>query len=644
MREKRSLQWIIAVFLGRVTLIVMILIMLLNVVIQIIDATERTRNDAENIFKQMERILDRNTEDLNRTMDAYSESCIQNAQAIAYIIDHDQSILGDIDKLKKIASFMEVDEIHIFNSEGVIFFGTHPEYYGYSFDSGEQMNFFKPMLTDKSLKLVQEITPNTAEGKLVQYSALWNEGGDIIVQVGMYPVSIMRLMEKNELPYIFSILLTDNDVSLYAVDPESNDVLASTDLQKTESAEDIGLRLPEGILRENRTFYEYRNISGKHSFVAYRLIDGNVIAFVIPLWDMLNYIMLPLILLFVGLLLVSFVLILSVTRHIRKYVFDATNDINSELRKITDGDLDTTVSVESSIEFSELSSHINAMVNSLLANTEKLSYIFKKSGIPMGAYEHQSTSSNVRYTEFVAEILHLDKSGMCSKHLFMERLGQIYRKPEGENEGVYEVESTGEDGEKKTSFIYCDESSRDGEIVGVISDVTTQITEMRRIERERDMDALTGLLNRRGFESRIEDLKNNEAKTGYCAFFMLDADGLKETNDRYGHGIGDMYLKKVAEIISGIGSKNKLVSRMGGDEFVLFLYGYDSSEELKPDIDEVFANQDTTGVMIADDLELTVSFSAGYSESKGCYDIEGMTERADEFMYENKRSRKGGRD
>ena len=70
MREKRSLQRIIAVFLGRVTLIVMILIMLINVVIQIIDATERTRNDAEDIFKQMERILDRNNEDLKRTMDA----------------------------------------------------------------------------------------------------------------------------------------------------------------------------------------------------------------------------------------------------------------------------------------------------------------------------------------------------------------------------------------------------------------------------------------------------------------------------------------------------------------------------------------------------------------------------------------------
>lgn len=75
---------------------------------------------------------------------------------------------------------MEVDEIHIFDTTGRIYAGTHPEYYDYTFDSGEQMNFFKPLLTDKSLHLVQDITPNTAEAKMMQYSALWSKSGEII--------------------------------------------------------------------------------------------------------------------------------------------------------------------------------------------------------------------------------------------------------------------------------------------------------------------------------------------------------------------------------------------------------------------------------------------------------------------------------
>ena len=76
------------------------------------------------------------------------------------------SVSEDMEELKRIAALMEVDEIHIFDKTGRIVAGTHPEYYDYTFDSGEQMSFFKPMLEDRSLKLVQDVTPNTAEGKM----------------------------------------------------------------------------------------------------------------------------------------------------------------------------------------------------------------------------------------------------------------------------------------------------------------------------------------------------------------------------------------------------------------------------------------------------------------------------------------------
>ncbi len=112
-------------------------------------------------------------------------------------------MLDSVEELKKIASMIEVDEIHIFDTTGCIISGTHPSYYGYTFDSGDQMSFFKPMLEDQSLRLVQDITPNTAEMKMMQYSALWSHDGKFIVQVGMEPVNVLKVTEKNELSYIF---------------------------------------------------------------------------------------------------------------------------------------------------------------------------------------------------------------------------------------------------------------------------------------------------------------------------------------------------------------------------------------------------------------------------------------------------------
>ena len=70
---------------------------------------------------------------------------------------------------------MQVDELHLFDTKGKLFSGSVPKYYNYTFESGEQMKFFLPMLKDKSMQLCQEVTPNTAENKLMQYIAVWRE-------------------------------------------------------------------------------------------------------------------------------------------------------------------------------------------------------------------------------------------------------------------------------------------------------------------------------------------------------------------------------------------------------------------------------------------------------------------------------------
>ena len=62
---------------------------------------------------------------------------------------------------------------------------------------------------------------------------------------------------------------------------------------------------------------------------------------------------------------------------------------------------------------------------------------------------------------------------------------------------------------------------------------------------------------------------------------MVDADNLKVINDTYGHDKGDIYLKKISGVLKHLGSRKNIVARFGGDEFVLFLYEYDTETELK---------------------------------------------------------------
>lgn len=90
-------------------------------------------------------------------------------------------------------------------------------------------------------------------------------------------------------------------------------------------------------------------------------------------------------------------------------------------------------------------------------------------------------------------------------------------------------------------------------------------------------DALTGLLNRRGFETLLGDeLDRCRRNKRTCSLVVFDLDGFKAVNDRWGHPTGDALLKVFAGILRD-GRTTDRVGRLGGDEFALLLPETDSA-------------------------------------------------------------------
>ena len=94
-------------------------------------------------------------------------------------------------------------------------------------------------------------------------------------------------------------------------------------------------------------------------------------------------------------------LVAAVTWYMDRYVINGIYSVNDKLRQITEGDLDQKVDVNYSVEFSELSRHINELIESRLANTEKISYVLNKTNINVGVYEYSAKMKTVRFTEHV---------------------------------------------------------------------------------------------------------------------------------------------------------------------------------------------------------------------------------------------------
>ncbi|MEH6643894.1 diguanylate cyclase [Vreelandella glaciei] len=117
--------------------------------------------------------------------------------------------------------------------------------------------------------------------------------------------------------------------------------------------------------------------------------------------------------------------------------------------------------------------------------------------------------------------------------------------------------------------------SQDGHtlgLVGVVKDITER-REQEAIQRwEAEHDPLTGLLNRRGFERRLEEAFADFQKTSTpSALLLFDLDHFKPINDEGGHALGDEMLRRIAQVVAREVRRSDHAARQGGDEFGVLL-------------------------------------------------------------------------
>lgn len=631
-----KIQKIVLRYIHLVAVFMALILITFAVVIQVIREQDYTRTDTLNIFDQVERLLNENTTELEEVEAEYTDECLKNAETIAYIIESDPTVLDDIEELRHIAEITNVDEIHLFNEQGVIYNGTHPEYYNMSVNDGEQIGFFKQMLNDKSLKLVQELGPNTSNGSMTQYSAVWSRGGKFFVQVGMAQQNVQRVTEKNELSYIFSLLRVNSNVELYAVNKENGEIIGSTIAENAgKTLNDVGISLEKAISSPSGF---HTRINGKLYFCMFEEYGDNYLGRVISFEGMYRSVISVTMILAFGIVIMALIMVFAVTRFINKEMIAGIHKINNELAEISSGNLDTRVDLQSCAEFSELSEHINDMIAVLLSETDKLSYILNKAELQIGVYEYNENMKTVRFTEKLAKILSLkdDEVSALSKDctLFKEFIRRRIFDKVPDEEKIYRL-----DGEPE-KYVKFEEYMIRNSTMGIIVDVTDDYNRRRRLESERDIDILTGLLNRSGLERRLKAMFASPDKLGFGALVMIDADGLKQINDKLGHDAGDIYLKSIGKALCSFGEKNSICARQGGDEYVLFLFGYESAAEVDDRIQRlsVLQNERTAKLNENETVHIRFSFGAEYLDGSG--DYASLLKAADEKMYENKRRRK----
>ena len=175
------------------------------------------------------------------------------------------------------------------------------------------------------------------------------------------------------------------------------------------------------------------------------------------------------------------------------------------------------------------------------------------------------------------------------------------------------------------------------------TDLTQRVVEledeMKRLSDEVSTDQLTQIANRRGLIQAFEIERARLERTGgELSIGLLDIDNFKKLNDELGHSAGDEALKSLAAVVSKTLRPTDRVARYGGEEFVVLLPSTPPVEG-----EQVLTRLQrslTGGLFMHKDKQIFVTFSAGVTGYRPAERIEDSLERADQALYEAKRTGK----
>lgn len=159
------------------------------------------------------------------------------------------------------------------------------------------------------------------------------------------------------------------------------------------------------------------------------------------------------------------------------------------------------------------------------------------------------------------------------------------------------------------------------------------------IQQDKNIDYLTGILNRRGFMEEVQKADNEyEVFGSEYAILFFDLDYFKEVNDKYGHECGDVVLATFAKLIKQLTRVEDVVARYGGEEFVALIH-YEENNELENYISRVkyMVNKNSFKYK---DLRVKITFSAGVSLREKYTSFEETLNQADSLLLQAK---SGGR-
>lgn len=259
--------------------------------------------------------------------------------------------------------------------------------------------------------------------------------------------------------------------------------------------------------------------------------------------------------------------------------------------------------------------------------------ITDESGVPLDFIILQMNESFERE-------LHLNRSHIIGKE-FTKMVPEI-RKSSIDWVGIFgEIATAGQKVKFKDNIKIRDKwydisifSTKKGYFSAIFSDITESKKAEEIMKTQVYKDPMTGLFNRTYFEEEMLRLNDSLESSKPLSFVSIDIDGLKITNDTFGHKVGDDLIKASAGIVANAFENLGTVARIGGDEFCVILpkTGYETAQSGRDVLNRMVVEYNNSNPFVPISMSIGIATSK-HPENEDAYSI---YKKADDHMYQYK--------
>ncbi|MDO5582259.1 MAG: SpoIIE family protein phosphatase [Planctomycetia bacterium] len=330
--------------------------------------TRQAQQNAEALirlrFQDAQKQIRINNENLDRIRQMVGEESKAKTRAFARMIMIDPTIVGNQDRLNQIAKDLQVDELHVSDSKGILVasYPCRKEYKRYDMNSADQSRVFMPAITDPKFELVQEMQKQGAGSAVVQYTGVARKDEPGIVQVAYVPKRLEEAIKLADIANLAAGFRIGSNGEMVII--KGNTIVSVQDRNLLgKNIADFGVPLRQ-FAKAQKSFRA--RIKGVPVLCLFEKIgnDTTLLGF-LPENEMYvsrNSMAIELTVANLLLFVVVFVLVSSLVQRI---VINGIYRVNHSLKEITDGNLDEKVNVRTNKEFNDLSHGINCTVSAL---------------------------------------------------------------------------------------------------------------------------------------------------------------------------------------------------------------------------------------------------------------------------------------